>query len=181
MKIGIDGNEANIVEKVGVHQYAFKVLWGIYNLEKDSKSRNSYVIYLKHPPREDLPKENEYWKYKVMPGKGLWVLTKLMPHLLIGPKPEVFFNPSHYLPPIMTIPSVCTIHDLGYLKFSGQFKKYDYWQLKYWTAISLIVSNYIITFSKSNIRDIVRHYKFTSKKLDFVYHGYDRPSIIDHY
>jgi hypothetical protein len=30
--IAIDGNEVNTLERVGVHQYSFNILWGIYNL-----------------------------------------------------------------------------------------------------------------------------------------------------
>ena len=173
MIIGIDGNEANIKEKVGVHQYAFKILWGINKLGIEN-GKNTYFIYLKNPPRDDLPKESKYWKYKVIPGKGLWILTRLMPHLWRRQNLEVFFSPSHYLPPLTRIPCVCTIHDLGYLKFSGQFKKYDYWQLKYWTAISVYISKYIIAVSESTKNDIVRHYSFASRKIKVVHHGYDR-------
>lgn len=72
------------------------------------------------------------------------------------------------------MPMVCTITDLGYLNFSGQFKKYDYWQLKYWTAISLIVSKYIICISNSTKENIVRHYPFASIKTKVIYLDADR-------
>jgi glycosyltransferase involved in cell wall biosynthesis len=173
MIIGIDGNEANVNERTGVHQYSNELLWALYNLIDKNKRKHAVVIYLKNDPLSFLPKEKSWWKYKVIKGGGVWVITKLMPYLLIYP-PDVFFTPSHYLPPLMRMPKVCAIHDLGYIEFSGQFRKYDFWQLKYWTAISLIISNCIITFSKSNIKDIVRHYKFASKKLEVVYHGYDK-------
>jgi glycosyltransferase involved in cell wall biosynthesis len=173
MIIGIDGNEANVRKRTGVHQYSYELLWALYNLLDKEKRRYKVIIYLKDYPKNILPKEKKWWKYKVITGKGIWIIKKLMPYLLINPEPDVFFTPSHYLPPLMRMPKVCAIHDLGYLEFSGQFRKYDFWQLKYWTAISLIISNYIITFSKSNIKDIVRHYKFTLKKLGVVYHGYD--------
>jgi len=172
--IGIDGNEANVDEKVGVHQYSFNILWGLNKREKTSERKNSYVIYLKKPPRDDLPPESKHWKYKIISGKGLWVLTRLMPHLLKIKNIDVFFTPSHYLPPLIRVPGVCTIHDLGYLKFSGQFKKYDYWQLRYWTAISVYISKCIIAVSESTKKDIVRHYPFASKKIKVVHHGYDK-------
>jgi glycosyltransferase involved in cell wall biosynthesis len=174
MIIGIDGNEANVKEKVGVHQYSFHILWGLYEKEKGDGGKNSYIIYLKKPPREDLPPENKNWKYKIIRGKGLWILTRLMPHLLKEKNIDVFFTPSHYLPPLMRVPGVCTIHDLGYLKFSGQFKKYDYWQLRCWTAISLYISKYIIAVSESTKKDIVRHYPFASKKIEVIHHGYEK-------
>ncbi|MGB6882346.1 MAG: glycosyltransferase family 1 protein [Microgenomates group bacterium] len=175
MLIGIDGNEANIEKKVGVNQYAFELLCSIYKLQNEDKIKHRLIVYLKNSPRDDLPKENRNFRYKILPGGGLWIITKLMPHLFFAKeRPDVFFAPSHYLPPWIPMPKVCTIHDLGYLKFSGQFKKYDFWQLKYWTAISLFISKAIIAVSTSTKKDIVRHYPSTSEKIQVVHHGYDR-------
>ena len=174
MLIGIDGNEANFKERVGVHQYAFELLWAIYRIQNQWKGKHRFIIYLKSVPSSLLPRENSLWTYKIIPGKGFWVLKSLMPALLLGQKPDVFFSPSHYLPPITLMPKICTIHDLGYLEFSEQFKKYDFWQLKYWTAISISISKYIIAVSESTKKDIVRHYPFASKKIKVVYHGLDK-------
>lgn len=174
MLIGIDGNEANVDQRVGVHQYSYEILWGFYRLIKEKKTKNKFIIFLKNPPKDDLPKENKSWSYEVIPGKGFWILSKLLPRLFLGKKPDVFFAPSHYLPPLTHPPGVCTIHDLGYLEFSGQFKKYDFWQLKYWTAISIFISKYIISVSESTRKDIVRHYPKASKKIIVTHHGYDK-------
>jgi len=179
MLIGIDGNEANEVradigERVGANVYAYELFREMYRLRKIGKINHDFVLYLKNPPAFDLPKENSWWKYNIIPGSGLWIIRKLMPTLLFKKRPDVFFSPNHYLPPITLMPKVCTIHDLGYLKFSGQFKKHDFWQLKYWTAISITISKHIIAVSKSTADDIVRHYPFASKKSIIVHHGYDK-------
>lgn len=174
MLIGIDGNEANVKDRVGVPQYAYELLWGMYRLKSEWKSKHKVVIYLRSLPRADLPKASSHWQYKVLPGRGIWILTRLMPHLFVSRRPDVFFAPNHYLPVLPPMPKVCTIHDLGYLKFSGQFKKYDFWQLKYWSAISIFISKYIISVSKSSKQNIVRHYPFASKKIKVAYHGYDK-------
>ncbi len=55
MLIGIDGNEANVPQKVGVGQYAFELLWHLYKLDKT----NNYLIYLKESHQQNylrLPK-----------------------------------------------------------------------------------------------------------------------------
>ncbi len=175
MLIGIDGNEANIEKRVGVNQYAFELLKNIHKLQEEWENRHKVIVYLSSKPRKDLPKENSRWKYKIISGQKLWILTKLMPRLIIGKeKPDVFFTPSHYVPLISVVPRVCTIHDLGYLKFSGQFEKYDFWQLKYWTAMSVYISKAIIAVSNSTKRDIVRHYPFVSEKIVVAQHGYDK-------
>jgi len=173
MIIGIDGNEANTKEKVGVHQYAYELLHSFYRICKNQKLQLRFLIYLKEPPSADLPTENEYWKYIVIPGEGLWILRRLMPALLTNSTIDVFFSPSHYLPFLYRTPQVCTIHDLGYLEYSEQFKKKDYWQLKYWSAISIFTSKKIIAVSESTKKEIVRHYPRASNKTSVVYHGYD--------
>ena len=172
MIIGIDGNEANISKRVGVHQYAYEILWGLYRGTSKKRS-HEFRIYLKESPLPDLPQENSFWKYVVLSGGRPWILTKLTPYLVRKKSLDVFFSPSHYLPPLTRTPKVCTIHDLGYLKFSDQFRKYDFWQLKYWTAISIIISKYIISVSDSTKNDIVRHYPFASNKVEVIHHGYD--------
>jgi glycosyltransferase involved in cell wall biosynthesis len=174
MVIGIDGNEANIQNRVGVNKYAFEILRGIYNLLPEDERLIVYV-YLKSNPLSDMPKETKQFRYKILNGGGKWVLTKLMPYLLTtSDKPDVFFSPSHYIPPFLTMPTVCSIMDLGYLEFSGQFKRKDFWQLKYWSAISIKRSKYILTISNASAKDIVRLYPDSKDKVVVTYPGYDK-------
>src|SRR3989344_5876370 len=115
MLIGIDGNEANIIDRVGVNQYVFEILWGLYKLLKSGPQKHNVIVFLKKGPFSDMPSEESFWKYKIIPGEKLWILTKLTPYLLFSrEKPEVFYSPSHYVPPISTITRVCSIMDLGY-------------------------------------------------------------------
>ncbi|MBI3397547.1 glycosyltransferase family 4 protein [Candidatus Woesebacteria bacterium] len=166
MIIGIDGNETNLQNRVGVNVYGFELLWGLQEISPEWRRKHKLIVYLKNKPLSDMPKETDFFKYKIIPGGGIWILTKLMPRLLLNPdKLDLIFTPSHYVAPIAPIPRVCTITDLGYLKFPTQFKKYDYWQLKYWSAISMLVAKYIITISESSKNDIVRHYPSFSNKV----------------
>ena len=111
----------------------------------------------------------------MLPVKGMWILTRLTPDLIFSKnKPDVFYSSTHYLPPVPFLPKVMTIHDLGYLKFSGQFRKYDYWQLKYWTAISINISKRIISVSNATKKDIVRHYPKALNKVEVAYNAHDK-------
>jgi glycosyltransferase involved in cell wall biosynthesis len=177
MIIGIDGNEANVEKRVGVNQMALEILWGLYKLQDKKKPKHKYTIYLKSSPSDKMPPENDSWIYKILPVGKFWILTKLVPELFRNPKPEIFFTPSHYTPPIAPMPRVCMITDLGYLKFSEQFKKRDYWQLKIWTAISIKISKYIIAISEATNKDIVRHYPFARNKTQVVYLAGDNEII----
>lgn len=174
MIIGIDGNEANVKERVGVNSYSFELLKSLRKLQAEWSVSHSLIVYLKEKPLWDMPEETTKFRYKVLPGKSNWILTKLMPSLIFDKdKPDVFFSPSHYTPPLALVPRVCSIMDLGYLEFSGQFRKKDFWQLKLWSAISIFVSKAIIAISNSTKSDIVRHYPFASDKVYVTHLAYD--------
>lgn len=174
MIIGIDGNEANIQNRVGVNVYAFKLLHELQKLNENRSNPHNLIVYLKNEPLSDLPKETKNFKYKIIPGGGLWIITKLMPYLFTNPERiEILFSPSHYTVPFLTIPRIVSIMDLGYLESSGQFTKKVFWQLKYWTAISIFASKQVLTISEDSKKDIVRHYPFASKKVKVTYLSHD--------
>lgn len=170
MIIGIDGNEANIQNRVGVNKYAFKILHELREVNENRAKPHNLIVYIKNSPLPDMPKETKNFKYKVLGGGGLWVITKLTSYLFKNPeKIQILFSPSHYVSPFLTIPRACSIMDLGYLEFSGQFEKKVLWQLKYWTAISIFASKQILTISEATKRDIVRHYPQALQKTKVTY------------
>lgn len=171
--IGIDGNEANEDKRVGVHMYAYKLLCALNKLNLSHNHKVNFRIFLNSKPKDDLPLENEHWSYVILQGKGLWIIKKLTPHLLLREKLDLFFAPSHYLPFISKCPMVCAITDLGYLENPEQFAKKDYWQLKYWTASSMFVAKKILAISNSTAKDIVRQYGFARNKVHVTYLGFD--------
>jgi glycosyltransferase involved in cell wall biosynthesis len=173
MIIGIDGSEANEVTKVGSSEYAYQLLSALYRISYPNRESTTFRIFIKQDSLNGLPEENEYWKYEIIPSSSLWMIKKMIPRLVLDKKIDIFFSPTHYLPILTHIPQVCTIHDLGYLMFSEQFHRYDFWQLKYWTAISIIISKYIIAVSETTKNDIVRHYPFALNKIKTIYHGVD--------
>lgn len=177
MIIGIDGNEANEKMRVGVHQYAFSLLKNLAQLRHEWEEKHQFIIFLKNPPQQDFPKEFPGWKYTVLPGGGMWILKKLTPYLLKNSTLDIFFAPNHYLPPISRVPMVCAIMDLGYLNNAEQFTKRDFWQLKYWSAISMRVAKMIITISQNAKEDIAHNYKFAGQKTVVTPLGYDKDTF----
>lgn len=176
MLIGIDGNEANISNKVGVGQYAFNVLTKLHQLDK----KNQYIIYLKDQPLPDLPKSNSNWQYRVFGPKKLWTRFALPIHLYIEKTPlDLFFSPSHYSPLFCPCPTIPTIHDLGYLKFQSQFTKKDLYQLINWTIQSIKRAKHICTVSQFSKDEIVKTYSIDPEKISIAYNGVDTPPKID--
>src|SRR3990167_9817755 len=130
MSIAIDGNEANVIEKVGVSFYPLELL---KYFRRRASDKVQFKIYLKKPPRPELPAESANFRYRVVPGPFLWSRLFFPVALAVDPKPDVFFAPAHYTPPFLNSPLVVTIHDTAYEYFPNEFRKQDLYQLRNWT------------------------------------------------
>ncbi len=179
MLIGIDGNEANIKKRVGVNQFAFQVLWGIYKNVQNSQYSNTqnlkFRVFLAERPLDDMPPETDWWQYEVFGPRTFWTWTGLVKRLhFVKPKPDIIYSPSHYGPLFSPIKSVISIMDLGFLKWPGQFTKKDFWQLKYMTMWSVKRAEKIITISEFSKKDIVETYGIAHEKVVVAYPGYKK-------
>ncbi len=169
--IGIDGNEANVEKRVGVSVYALNLL---KYFNKAASQEIQFNIYLKISPMSDLPKENKYFKYKIINGKFLWSQISLPIYLYSHKNIDVYFSPAHYLPRFCPVPQVVTIHDLAYLYYPEDFKKKDLWQLKNWTKFSVNKADKIIAVSKTTKKDIVKNYGINEDKVSVIYNGFEK-------
>lgn len=171
MIIGINGNEANVENRVGSNQYCFQLLSSLRKLSSASR-QTKFRIYLKNKPVADMPKESKNWQYRVFgPGK-LWTQLALPIKLsLIREKPDVFFTPGHYAPRWCPCPSVVVILDLAFLKYPESFLKKDLVQLKTWTKYSVKQASQIITISQSTKKDVIKHYGLSADKISVIYPG----------
>ncbi|OGD89936.1 hypothetical protein A3D07_04395 [Candidatus Curtissbacteria bacterium RIFCSPHIGHO2_02_FULL_42_15] len=199
MKIGLDGNEANIENRVGSGKYARELIKQFANLANYSSSERSesrsfakkssrpalpagrrartianLVVYLKQKPLADLPKESKNFKYKVFGPGFLWTQFALPVHLTFGRRPDIFFSMSHYGPRFSPVPYVITIFDLSYLHYPGLFKKEDLHKLTNWTKYSIKGAKHILAISESTKDDIVKNYDVDPTKITVTYIGYDQ-------
>lgn len=170
MVIGIDGNEANISQRVGINQWAFELLKNLYKLD----TKHKFIIFLKDRPLPDLPPPRENFVYEVFGPRKSWVLSGLTLRLWRGPKIDVLFTPSHYVPLLTSVRRVCSVVDLSYEKFDGEyFKQYDLQQLKRWTRLSVKLADKVITISSHSKNDIEEIYSAKPDKVEIVYPGYN--------
>lgn len=169
MKIWIDGYEANVPERLGSSQVGFELL---RNLEKIDQ-KNDYTILLPSSPMDDLPKEREGWRYRILKPKKLWTRIALPLALYTAKvKPDLFFSPTHYIPRFSPVKRIVTIFDLAYLHFPEMFNKKDLWQLTHWTKYSIQNAAHIITISSASKKDIIHKYKIKSDKITVAYPGH---------
>lgn len=172
MLIGIDGNEANLSTRVGVGQYAFNLLWELYRQNKG----DNYCVYLKQAPLLDLPPEKENWRYLVFGPKFLWTKFALPLRLLFSrPRPHFFYSPSHYSPSFSVVPTIPTIHDIGYLNYQDQFTKKDLYQLINWTKSSIGRAKHIVAVSSFTKNELIKTYQIPPEKISVIYNGVSTP------
>lgn len=169
MTIGLDGNEANVKNRVGSGQYAFSMLQEFARV----KNKN-FVVYLKEKPVPDLPKESVNFKYKVFGPKKLWTQFALPIKLTIGNKPDIFFTLGHYGPRFSATPYAVTIFDLSYLYYPELFNKDDLYQLTSWSKYSINSAKHIFAISQSTKEDVVKKYKIDPTKITVTYMGFNR-------
>ncbi len=166
MIIGIDGNEANVKNKVGVGYFAYNLLVGLHR----QTNGNTFWIYLKDKPNLDMPPQTDSWKYIICGPKKMWTRLALPLRLFTQlKKPDVFFSPSHYTPLFSPVPKIVSIMDLGYLDTPGQFTKKDFYQLRSWTEQSIKSSQHIVAISKYCKQDIVDKYAINPSKISILY------------
>lgn len=175
MLIGIDGNEANLKIRVGVGQYAFNLLWELYRQNKNDE----FSVYLKEVPLPDMPPENENWHYLVFGPKFLWTKFALPLRLFFShPRSQLFYSPSHYSPSLSAVPTIPTIHDIGYLNYQDQFTKKDLYQLKNWTKSSLKQAKHIVAVSQFTKNELIKTYHLPAQKISIIYNGVSTPPKI---
>lgn len=175
MLIGIDGNEANLTTRVGVGQYAFHLIWELYRQNKNDE----FCVYLKQAPLPDLPPKNKNWHYLVFGPKFLWTKFALPLRLFSSrPRPQLFYSPSHYSPSFSPVPTIPTIHDIGYLNYQDQFTKKDLYQLINWTKSSIDSAKHIVAVSEFTKNELIKTYQIPADKISIVYNGVSNPPII---
>lgn len=171
MIIGVDGNEANVLRKVGVSVYTLNLL---SYFKKHANKNTQFRIFLKHNPTDALPDETSYFRYEVISGKLFWSQLFLPLRLYMKKDIDVFFSPAHYAPRFCPVPTVVTVHDLSYIYFPGDFIEKDLYQLRNWTHYSIHNAKKIIAVSKTTKNDIMKSYQIPDDKIKVVYNGYEK-------
>jgi len=171
MRIGVDGNEANVANRVGSNVYAYEMLREMNQQEPETH----FTVYLKKPPLYDLPKPSETWSYRVLTPGFAWTRWRLPLDLYFhSKKPTVFFTPGHYAPKFCPVPLAISIMDLSFLHFPNLFRKNDLYKLTNWTKSSILKAKHIFSISEFTKNDIIKNYQIPEERITVTYPGYDR-------
>lgn len=175
MNIAIDGYEANTPHRVGIGRYAYEILKNIYRIYSQSTTHNEQLffrIYLPEKPLPDMPKETDWWSYRVLTPKKFWTFFRLPLALATDmPHADVVFSPTHYIPRFTAIPKVMSIMDLSYLTYPMLFRKKDLHQLVHWTKYSTRHVRKILTISEFSKNAIIKEYGIDKNQVIVTYPG----------
>ncbi len=176
MLVGIDGNEANVKDRVGIGRYALELLNHLHGIQHKGKEKKLiFQIFLKNAATPDLPKHSAAWQYKIIGPKPFWTQVGLPLSLYRSRRrPDVIFSPTHYGPRFSPIPSVISIMDLSFIHFPEFFNEKDLHQLRHWTNYSVNNAKKILTISEFSKQDIIDVYNIASEKVEVTYPGYDK-------
>lgn len=164
----IDGNEANVQNRVGSNVYAFELLVA---LEKLLRSTNHTVtVLLSATPQPELPQPRKGWKYSVLLPRKLWTQWALPLHLFHHRHEyQALFTPGHYAPRYSSIPYISAVMDTAYLEYPDQFTTQDRVQLRNWTAYSVKRATKIVAISEFTKASIIANYGVSVEKIEVVY------------
>jgi glycosyltransferase involved in cell wall biosynthesis len=87
--------------------------------------------------------------------------------------PDVLFVPAHVMPLACPVPSVVTVHDLGYLLYPEAHRPFDRWYLGWTTRRHARLAACVIADSEATRADLIRHYQTDPERIVTVYPGRD--------
>lgn len=178
LQVALDGNEANVEQRVGSNVYAFEILSHLEQITR-KKSQFEFTVLLSRPPLEDLPKTRNGWEYQVIGPQPFWTQWALPLHLYSHwKKYDLLFTPSHYAPRLSPIPYINSVMDLAYLHFPLQFRENDLLQLKHWTAYSVRRAAKVIAISQFTKSEIVKNYRKNEQDIVVAYPAATLPAKI---
>lgn len=161
LRIALDGNEANVANRVGSNVYAYEILKQVEVLTRKAVADTTIQVTVlsAEPPIKDLPKARPGWQYQILSPRPLWTQWALPVHLFLHRhRYDVLFTPGHYAPRLASIPYVSSVMDLAYLEYPEQFKSRDLLQLTHWTAYSVKHAQKIVAISEFTKECIVKQY-----------------------
>lgn len=172
MLIGIDASRANKSVKTGVEWYSFHLIQALKELTKGD--RHQWVLYTREPLKGALAALPQNW-YEVRAGwwpKYLWTRVRMSWEMWRRPV-EVFFDPSHTLPPVRPEKSVVTIHDVGFRRFPPFYPPHQVAIHEHGTRLIAKSLARIITISEFTARELVELYGIDSHRIAITPLGID--------
>jgi glycosyltransferase involved in cell wall biosynthesis len=175
MLIGVDASRAFVPELTGTEHYSLHVIHALIR----TRGANRLRLYTRaQPPNEFLHEiaSTESAEVVVLPFPRMWTHLRLA-HALWCQPPDVLFVPAHVLPAICRVPSVVTVHDLGYLHLPDTHPVSERWYLDWTTRRHTRVAERLIADSEATRTDLIQCYNAEPSKIRVIHPGRDESLI----
>lgn len=185
MRIGIDASRAVRPEQTGTELYSYYLIRALLRAPRE----HHLILYAPRAlPVGMLPETSaeeagspqvgtsgagmKRWTVRIIPFPRLWTHVRLNWELRRHP-PDLLFIPAHVMPIACPIPTVVTVHDLGYLYYPETHRAFDRWYLHWSTRRHARLATYIVADSEATRQDLAQHYGADPARVRVIYPGYD--------
>jgi glycosyltransferase involved in cell wall biosynthesis len=168
MRVAIDIRK---LRDYGIGTYVRNIVTQIGRLDTD----NEYVL-ISRPEDLEFTKTLAPNIRGVISTAGNYSVSEqfAIPSIVRREQADVFHAPHYVLPPLVSCPSVVTIHDCIHLMFPQYLPNrfaYTYARAFMWTATHR--SAHVLTVSEASKRDILRFYRIPPDKITVAYNAID--------
>ena len=168
LTVGIDASRTTLTQVTGTENYSINITRQLLEYQSNIHWR----LYFRNQPHHNLFPKKLNVCGSVLPFPFMWTHLRFAMELLTNP-PDGVFIPAHVLPYHCKIPSIVTIHDLGFIRYPNLHplsqRKYLLWSTKH----NVTHSSHLIADSQSTKQDIIKYYNINKNKVSVVYPGFD--------
>jgi glycosyltransferase involved in cell wall biosynthesis len=169
LTIGLDASRAARAHRTGTETYSLKLILALADL---TTPETRLRLYTPHPPQHNNWPVPARAETRVIPFPRLWTHGRLAFELYHA-RPDVLFVPAHVLPVLCPVPTVVTVHDLGYYHYPQTHRKFDRRYLHWSTLRHTKVADHILADSQATQQDLIELYNTDPNRISVVYLGRD--------
>ncbi len=170
MLIGIDASRATVAQRTGTEGYSLHIIRGLIAQGGEHRFR----LYFRDDPPAGLFPEQVSVETVIIRQPRFWTHRGLGPAVRRDP-PDVLFIPAHVVPwpHVAKVPTVVTIHDVGYLRYPLMHPLGQRLYLDWATRHSARVAARVIAVSHTTADDLVALSGVPRDKVRVVHSGID--------
>lgn len=166
--IGVDASRSSVLQRTGTENYSLQMIKALIT----AKTSYLWRLYYRDRPISTHFSTSSLVESKVMVSPIAWTHLRLSAELAFNP-PDLLFVPAHVLPIYCPVPSVVTVHDLGFMHYPSMHPPLQLAYLRWSTSHNVRHASHVIADSEATKKDIINHYQIEPKKITVVYPGFD--------
>ena len=166
--IGVDASRSTVPQRSGTENYSLQMIRALLT----APTRYRWKLYFRDSPSPSLFPRADFTESIVMPSPLMWTHLRLSTELVLNP-PNVLFVPAHVRPMYCKVPSVVTVHDLGFIHYPNMHPPLQLAYLRWSTSHNIKGASHLLADSEATKQDIIKHYHVDSAKVTVIYPGFD--------